>query len=175
MDAGTLIGIGGGIVGVLTTIVVVIVSIIVTALSALIPIAAIVLTIVLLKRVGDSRAAEKKLLQTGTRAVAVVLELSETGFVQNKEMMVDVKLRVQPPDQPPFEATTQLMTTMLLLPRLQPGSRLAVAFDPANHSRLAIDLSTDVETTAYCRYCSATFPAGPTECPRCGAALVSPS
>ena len=60
--------------------------------------------------------------------------------------------------------------SQLEIPRVQPGSKVAVSYDPANPAKIAIDLNAPVNVQAFCNYCQKTFPAGSANCPYCGAA-----
>lgn len=71
-----------------------------------------------------------RLEATGTPATAKVVSLSQTGTYINRNPMVRIVLEVQPPHGSPFHTETERLTTLVDLPRLQPGTSVSVRYDP---------------------------------------------
>ena len=95
-----------------------------------------------------SRRTRKKLDENGKRAPAVVLEIAERGMsvtsgneniVANTEVVLKTKLRVEPPDEPPFEVEHKFRYPQLSIPAA--GSRVAVVYDPDDHDAIMLDRS----------------------------------
>jgi hypothetical protein len=86
---------------------------------------------------------EKQLRESGAKATGVVIESRETtGTTQHGDGSVDkiweVKLSVQPAGEPAFEANIKQyfrQTTPAL-----PGAKFEVLYDPADHSKVVIDM-----------------------------------
>lgn len=103
-----------------------------------------------------SRRTRKKLEQHGVRADAVVLEVGKRGMtvthgndaiVANTEVIVKLRLRVEPPSEPSFEVATKLRFSQFALPSV--GQRLAVVFDPDHHDDLMLDPAGAGGSTAF--------------------------
>ena len=93
-----------------------------------------------------SRRTRRKLEEHGTRAVAEVLEVGKRGMtvthgndaiIANTEVVLKLRLRVDPPSEPSFEVSTRLRFSQFALP--EPGQRLAVIYDPDDHDDLMLD------------------------------------
>jgi len=93
-----------------------------------------------------SRRTRRKLEENGKRASAVVVEIAKRGMsvtsgneniVSNTEVVLKTKLRVEPPDEPPFEVEERFRYPQLAIPSA--GSRLAVLYDPQDHDKLMLD------------------------------------
>jgi hypothetical protein len=80
------------------------------------------------------------ILAIGTPASAVITRLVDTGASINDNPVVEFVLRVSPPGGEPYEARTKGLVGRLDVAAFPPGRVLPVKFDPANPSRVAIDL-----------------------------------
>lgn len=75
--------------------------------------------------------AHQALEAHGVTADARILRVTPTGMRVNHRPVVRVELDVHPPSQPPFQAETEYwVTTGLPLAHLQPGTQVAVKYDP---------------------------------------------
>jgi Short C-terminal domain len=93
--------------------------------------------LVLLGRAAGHRTA--RLLATGTRGMATVLDIQDTGVTINDNPRLRLHLQVRPADDtPPFETTIALTVSRIDIPRR--GDQRPVIFDPADHSSLRWDL-----------------------------------
>lgn len=88
----------------------------------------------------------KDLSKVGTRAFADVLAAEQSAIsvtvgnpnlVGNTEVRWKLLLRVTPEAEAPFEASVTALLPQLSPPR--PGTRLAVLYDPKDHSRVQVD------------------------------------
>ncbi len=86
----------------------------------------------------NDRARRKLVLETGMPASATILSVEETAPYNNRVPHLSFELRVEPQGEPPFQATARGFFSMIDYPRLQPGLRVEVCFDPGDHSNLAI-------------------------------------
>jgi len=78
-------------------------------------------------------------LQTdGMQAQATVLEVRDTGTTINQNPLVHLKLKVEPGNQPSFEAETEQVIGRLQVPQVQPGAKVAVRYNPYSHA-VALD------------------------------------
>ncbi|MGA9191963.1 MAG: hypothetical protein WBZ24_09540 [Anaerolineales bacterium] len=78
-------------------------------------------------------------LQTdGMKAQATVLEVRDTGTTINQNPLVHLKLKVEPGNQPSFEAETEQVIGRLQVPQVQPGAKVAVRYNPYSHA-VALD------------------------------------
>jgi hypothetical protein len=82
---------------------------------------------------------KQQLLQSGTPATAQVLSIKQTGTFINNNPQVEMSLRIQPPDGPPYERTTRYVVPIIHASALQANSVIKVRIDPANAERIAID------------------------------------
>lgn len=86
-------------------------------------------------------SASRELQSTGVAADAEILSLWDTGITVNQDPVIGLKVRVQPRDGAPYEATIEKsLVSRLDVPRFQPGRTIPVRFDPRNPSRVAVDL-----------------------------------
>ncbi len=85
------------------------------------------------------RDHRRRLLQTGELAPAVILEVTETGPWYSGVPHLSFKLRVEPREGPPFEATALGFFRQLDFARLQPGGRVEVRFDPSDRAQVAVE------------------------------------
>jgi hypothetical protein len=79
------------------------------------------------------------ILAVGAPAQARILRLIDTGTTINDDPVVDFVLEVTPNDGPAYEATARGLVGRLDVPRVQPGTLVAVKFDPQAPERVAID------------------------------------
>jgi hypothetical protein len=92
----------------------------------------------MLRRNAAKRAHRQRLLATGRSAPAVVLTVQEVGPYYNRIPHLSFTLRVEPEGEPSFPATALGFFRMIDYPRLQPGGRVEVRFDPADRSIVAV-------------------------------------
>lgn len=82
---------------------------------------------------------QHKLQKTGSPAEATILEVAETGMTVNRIYpVVKLKLEVRPPAGQPYQAELQTIINRLDIPQFQPGAVLAVRYDPADPSKVAL-------------------------------------
>lgn len=87
---------------------------------------------------GEATAREIRAM--GLPADAVVVEIWDTGVTVNNDPVVGFVLDVTPADgRPAFQAKTRALVSRLAVPRVQPGARLRVMFDPKDTTRVALD------------------------------------
>jgi hypothetical protein len=89
---------------------------------------------------GISQARE--LQRTGVAAQALIIRIWDSGMTLNNDPVVWFELTVHPDGQPPYTATTKSPISRLDVPRFQPGARVPVRYDPADPSRVALDVYT---------------------------------
>lgn len=87
----------------------------------------------------------RRILQRGRVAGARVLSIWDTGTTINYSPVVRLLLEVDPPDQPAFQAETEQLISRVRIPRVQPGARVRVAYDPRT---LAVALLDEDEAGA---------------------------
>jgi hypothetical protein len=81
-----------------------------------------------------------ELQQSGVSATAQILEIWDTGWTINDSPVIGMRVRVQPPDRPDFEATIAKTTiSRIAVPQFQPGAVIPVRFDPDNPALVAVD------------------------------------
>lgn len=80
----------------------------------------------------------QKTLETGTAGSARILAMRDTGGRLNSNPVVEFQLEVQPASGPSFAAVTRTIVSTVDLPRYQPGAIVAVKYDAADHSSVAI-------------------------------------
>lgn len=85
-----------------------------------------------------SGAQNRQLLNSGTPATAVILELRDTGVTVNDNPQVELLLDVRPSDGSPFQATARTLISRLQTSQIQPGMQVLVRFDAHNPSRVAL-------------------------------------
>lgn len=81
----------------------------------------------------------KKIRAVGVPAMATVVRIWDTGVTVNNDPVVGFVLDVKPADQPSFQAEARALVSRLAVPRVQPGARLGVMFDPKDTRRVALD------------------------------------
>lgn len=81
-----------------------------------------------------------ELAEVGVPATAQILEIWDTGWTINDNPVIGMKVRVQPSDRPPYEATIEKTTvSRIAIPQFQPGAVVPVRFDPGNPEVVAVD------------------------------------
>jgi Short C-terminal domain len=94
----------------------------------------------------ESKREQRKLAESGVRASATVLEVSDRGMtitsgnsqiVANTEVVVKLQLRVEAPGQPAFEVRRAFRFSQFAIP--SQGSVLPVIFDPDDHEKMMLD------------------------------------
>ncbi len=81
-----------------------------------------------------------ELQESGVSASAEILEIWDTGWTINDDPVIGMRVRVQPPDRPDFEATIEKTTiSRIAVPQFQPGAVIPVRFDPENPGVVAVD------------------------------------
>lgn len=96
--------------------------------------------ILILWGVKDLVAGPGKLLTTGTLAVATVNEARRTGTIINDvNLVVEVRLTVQPEGAAAYQATVKTIVPIHQPDLIARGQKIAVRFDPAKPTRVAID------------------------------------
>jgi hypothetical protein len=81
----------------------------------------------------------KKIRAVGQPAEATVLRIWDTGVTVNDDPVVGFLLEVKPSGQPSFQAESKALVSRLAVPRVQPGAKLTVMFDPKDTRRVALD------------------------------------
>lgn len=81
----------------------------------------------------------KKIRAIGVPAEATIVKIWDTGVTVNQNPVVGFLLDVHPDGQAAFQAKTKALVSRLAVPRVQPGARLRVFFDPKDTTRVAID------------------------------------
>jgi len=78
----------------------------------------------------------KKLLETGVRAAAAILNIEGTAWRRNYNPVVRLSLRVKPPDRPAFDA--KIETTFIAYKPLHIGDSIEVVFNPGNPLEIVV-------------------------------------
>jgi hypothetical protein len=84
-------------------------------------------------------AEAKKIRAVGMPAEATVVRIWDTGVTVNNDPVVGFLLDVTPEGRPSFQAESKALVSRLAVPRVQPGARLKVTYDPNNTTRVAVD------------------------------------
>ncbi len=82
----------------------------------------------------------KQVRAVGVPAEATVVQIWDTGVTVNEDPVVGFLLEVHPDGAAPFQAKTKARISRLAIPRVQPGARLRVLYDPKDESRVALAL-----------------------------------
>jgi hypothetical protein len=93
---------------------------------------------------GWSALKQAELAHAGRRASAVLVGVEDTGWTINENPRVNVRLRVEPEGEPPFEVERKLTVSRVRIPRA--GERVEVFYDPEDRSRFTFrieDLTDD--------------------------------
>jgi hypothetical protein len=92
---------------------------------------------VILIRMGMAKRANSRILETGKRASGVITAIRQTGMYINEQPQVEFSVRVEPVGEPPFDTTFKRIVSLLEIPNIQPGTRVELAYDPADRSKAA--------------------------------------
>ncbi len=84
-------------------------------------------------------AEAKKIRAVGVPADATIVQIWDTGVTVNMDPVVGFLVEVHPDGQVAFQAKTKALVSRLAVPRVQPGARLRVYYDPKDTSRVAVD------------------------------------
>ncbi len=101
--------------------------------------------------VGYSRATggRRKLLETGIPGQATVLSVSGGNVVVNNiNVLLTFRMRVTLPGRAPYEVDHRQLTSMFQMAALQVGATVPVMVDPADPSKLTIDLAGEGAASA---------------------------
>jgi hypothetical protein len=81
----------------------------------------------------------RQIRASGVPAEATVVQIWDTGVTVNDDPVVGFLLDVKPESGAAFQAKTKALVSRLAVPRVQPGARLRVFYDPKDTTRVAID------------------------------------
>ena len=73
----------------------------------------------------------------GAEPTPISVTIGNPNLVGNTEIRWHLQLRVLPESEPPFDAAVHALLPQLNQPR--PGARVAVLYDPKDHSRVELD------------------------------------
>lgn len=137
---GAIVGILAGIAGLGTGVAVdILVNGRPTLISAIVVIAGLLMGLLFAVIFGSLFGANR-LLKTGAAAQATVLEVWDTGVTVNQNaIQVGLKLRVSPPDGPPYETSARTFVSRLNPGVYRPGMLLNVRYDPKNPNKVAVE------------------------------------
>jgi len=82
----------------------------------------------------------KEIREKGLPAKATVLKIWETGIRVNDNPVVGFLLKIHAEGMAPYEAETKALISILWIPQVQPGAVLPVKYDPADPSRIVLDI-----------------------------------
>ncbi len=83
--------------------------------------------------------ANEHLLQQGVRARAVVVSITETGWLVNRRPECEIVLRVEPRGGESYVTSVREVVSLTQIPQLQPGRPVAVRYDPNNRKEVVIE------------------------------------
>jgi len=92
------------------------------------------LDLLILLFVRRSQRRAEKLLATGLRGWATVLELEDTGIFVNEQPQVRIKLEIHLDDQPPYVLEKKMVLPHTRLAQVQVGSQVQVVVDPTDRT-----------------------------------------
>jgi hypothetical protein len=81
-----------------------------------------------------------ELQERGICAEATILEIRDTGMRINDDPVVKLLVEVRPSDGEPYVAKTKSPIPLIHIPQFQPGAEVPVRYDPADPSRVALDV-----------------------------------
>ena len=82
--------------------------------------------------------AERKLFESGTKAMAVIDSVETTGLVVNDvNQQIVLRMRVQPRGEAEFAYERKMLVPFHGIPRT--GDQIQVAYDPANRANVALE------------------------------------
>ncbi len=93
-----------------------------------------------------SMQASQQLIATGLPAQGRILAVNDVGGSiqiggQLPQHRLQIQVEVHPMNgQPPFQASTTQLVSMLAISRVQPGASVDVRYDPMNPTRIALVL-----------------------------------
>jgi hypothetical protein len=73
-------------------------------------------------------------------ATATIIKITDTGSRVNYDPRVLIRMEVHPKTGEAFQAETEMVVSVVDLPRLQPGMTVPVRYDPGNPTRVAVVL-----------------------------------
>ncbi len=82
----------------------------------------------------------RELQQTGQPAKATILRIWDSGTTVNDDPVVWLEVEVHPDNGAAFQAKTKCLISRLDVPQFQPGCTIPVRYDPADHTRVGIDV-----------------------------------
>jgi hypothetical protein len=123
-------------------------AVLITIIVSIVSIAATVIPLIFLfKFLAKNSAKNQQLMATGIPAQARVIQMGPTGMTINDAPQMNLVLEVYPPPNvgyrggsAPFTANVQALVPVYVMPRVQPGSTVAVRFDPNNPMNVALDM-----------------------------------
>jgi hypothetical protein len=90
----------------------------------------------------ENDARNMEIIKSGQPAPAVVLQAMPLNVMVNgNNPAISFVLEVKPEGQPSFQAQTTAVILEAAVPRYQPGNTIYVKYDPADHSRVAVEHS----------------------------------
>lgn len=98
--------------------------------------------------VGRMVGNRQKLIEQGLAGHATVIGAAETGMYVNERPMVELTLNVTVPGRPPYAIEHREVIPFIALGMITPGSIVAVAVDPVDPTKLAIDWSGETQRRA---------------------------
>jgi hypothetical protein len=78
--------------------------------------------------------------ESAVLATARIIEIKDTGSRVNYDPRVHIRMEVHPEAGEAFQAETEMVVSVVDLPRLQPGASVPVKYDPGDHTRVALVL-----------------------------------
>jgi hypothetical protein len=90
------------------------------------------------KALGSSVNANK-ILAEGKLATAEIVSVKDTGVTMNNNPMVELELRVEPADEPPFAATAKTFVSRINPTHYAPGGVALVRYLPTDKTQVAVD------------------------------------
>ena len=82
----------------------------------------------------------KALQEIGESAEATIVKIWDTGITVNEDPVVGFLLDVRPSGKPAYQAETKLRISRVDIPRVQPGTVVAVRIDPKDPKHIALDI-----------------------------------
>jgi hypothetical protein len=112
-----------------------------TIVPIVISIVVVVLVIGVFRKVFGGISQSNALLMSGEPARATVLKLWDTGVSLNDNPQVGLLLEVHPQNRPAYQVQTKSFVSRLKVSQVQTGAVVAVKLDPADPSKIALDLA----------------------------------
>ncbi len=103
-----------------------------------ITIVALIVAMIVVRRLTGNTAANRQLLATGETAQATILQMSDTGMRINDNPRVSLLLEVHPANRPAYQVEIKQVISMLQASQYQPGQQLEVKIDPADPKKVVI-------------------------------------